>query len=225
MLRIHFKKGVPCLLVILAIFFAIPRIWSQPLGNGLAYLKRVEKRYEKVLYFRAKFTQISQAPGVVKAEKATGIVYFRKDGKFRWDYNTPDITLIISDGKTLWIYEPEDRQVIVDRNFRKRLKKFPYTFLNGIGRLDRDFETTIENQQQQIVTLKLIPKEPIKEIKVVRVSFSTKTFLIHQVSWTSPQGVKTVITFNDIDITSKIPDSVFQFEPPPGVDAVNAQAP
>jgi outer membrane lipoprotein carrier protein len=189
------------------------------------YLKKVKKRYEKVSCFRAKFIQISMAPGVGKPEKARGIVYLRKDGKFRWDYDTPDVTLIVSDGKTLWIYEPEDRQVIVDRNFTKRLKKFPYTFLNGIGHLDRDFKTMIENEQPQTVTLKLYPKKEIKGIKVMRVSFSTKTFLIHEVSWTSPQGVKTVIVFNDIDITSKIPDSVFQFEPPPGVDIVNAQTP
>ncbi len=193
--------------------------------NGNAYLRGIAKRYEAVQFFRAKFVQVSKAPGVVKNERASGIVYLRKDGKFRWDYDQPDIVLIISDGKTLWIYQPEDKQVMVDRTFRRRMKRFPYTFLKGMGNLERDFTARVLRQTGETVTLILNPKRPIKEIKAMEVTFNPHTFLIHRISWTSSQGVKTIISFKDIDITSKIPESIFRFEPPPGVDIVDANAP
>ena len=223
--RFELKKGVAYLLGLLALLIMPLMTFAQAPLDGNQYLKKIEKRYEGVQFFRARFTQTSQAQGVARPEQARGIVYLRRDGKFRWDYSTPDITLIISDGTTLWIYEPEDRQVIVDKNFKRRLKRFPYTFLNGINSLDKDFEAQVISHQGKRVTLALTPKKPIKEIKTMFLTFDTETFLIHEVSWTSPQGVKTIITFKDIDITSKIPDSVFYFEPPAGVDIVNAQAP
>ena len=209
-------------------FFTITLLFSQAAFSGTGgdtYLKRIAKRYEDVQCFRAKFVQTSKAPGMIKREHASGIVYFRKDGKFRWDYDQPDIVLIISDGKTLWIYQPEDKQVMVDRAFRKKMKRFPYTFLNGMGRLGMNFNAEVLNQKGEIITLKLIPRKPIREIKKMELAFNTRTFLIRKISWTTPQGVQTTISFSDIDVTSKIPDSVFQFEPPPGVDIVNANTP
>ncbi len=192
--------------------------------TGDAYLKCIAARYADVACFRAKFIQVSKAPGMVKQERASGIVYLRKDGKFRWDYDQPDIVLIISDGKTLWIYQPEDKQVMVDRAFRKKMKRFPYSFLKGMGRLEEDFHAQVTKQSGESVTLKLLPRKPIKQIKTMELTFNTRTLLIHQITWTSPQEVRTIISFSDIDVTSKIPDSVFQFEPPPGVDVVNVNS-
>ncbi|MBW1659149.1 MAG: outer membrane lipoprotein chaperone LolA [Deltaproteobacteria bacterium] len=198
---------------------------AQTAPDGASYLQQIEKRYENVNTFRAKFLQISKAPGVVKTEKASGIVYLRKDGKFRWDYDKPEVVLIVSDGKTLWIYQAEDKQVMIDESFGKKLKRFPYTFLNGMQRLHEDFDAKVLNSKGKMVTLELIPKKNLKEITKMLITFDKDTLLIKKIQWVSSQEVKTIITFDDIDITSKIPDSVFHFEPPEGVDIVRADTP
>ncbi len=202
-----------------------PPLSAQSNQKGMAYLKKIETRYKNVQCFRARFHQLSKAPGVVTNEKAGGVVYLKRGGKFRWDYDQPDIVLIICDGETLWIYQPEDRQVMVDKSFRKRLKRFPYTFLSGIGHFDRNFVSRVSSQRDRTITLELTPKKPLKEIKKMQIIFSPHTLIIRGISWTSHQGVQTIITFDDIDVSSMIPDSVFRFVPPPGVDIVNANAP
>ena len=216
-----------CCISFFLLFFLIspPLLFGQTSQEGDVYLKKIEKRYEGVQSFRAKFIQTSKAPGVVRREKASGIVYLRKDGKFRWDYDKPEVVLIISDGNTLWIYQPEDKQVMVDRTFKTRMKRFPYTFLNGMEHLGMDFNAHVLDEKDEEVTLKLIPKKSIKEITEMWITFNTHSLLICKITWTSAQGVETLITFNDIDITSKIPDSVFHFEPPEGVDIVSANTP
>ncbi len=216
-----------CYFSFFLLFFSIspPLLFAQAGQGGNAYLKKIEKRYGGVQSFRAKFIQTSKAPGVVRREKASGIVYLRKDGKFRWDYDEPEVVLIISDGNTLWIYQPEDKQVMVDRTFKTKMKRFPYTFLKGMEHLGMDFNAHVLNRRGEEVTLKLIPKKPIKKITKMQITFNTHSLLIRGITWTSAQGVETLITFNDIDITSKIPDSVFHFEPPEGVDIVSANAP
>jgi outer membrane lipoprotein carrier protein len=210
---------------IFALFMTPSLTQAQSQKNGIYYLKQIEKRYGNVSAFRAKFLQISKAPGVVKVEKASGIVYLRKDGKFRWDYDKPDVVLIVSDGKTLWIYQVEDKQVMIDRSFGTKMKHFPYTFLKGMQHLHEDFKANILKIEGKAITLELIPKKSLKEINKMTLTFDKNTLLIHEIQWISSQEVKTAITFDDIDITSEIPDSVFHFEPPEGVDIVRTDTP
>jgi outer membrane lipoprotein-sorting protein len=71
----------------------------------------------------------------------------------------------------------------------------------------------------------LFPKTPLQNISKLLLTFNKNTGIIQKVSWASPQGADTAIAFSDIDITSEIPDSVFRFEPPEGVDVIDAKAP
>ncbi len=218
-------KRVAWLWAALFVVLLVLPLQAQPVKNGGDYLNRIEKRYGVVGTFRAKFVQVSKAPGVVRTERASGIVYLRKDGKFRWDYDKPEVVLIVSDGKTLWIYQAEDKQVMVDEAFGKKMKRFPYTFLKGMQRLHEDFDARVLSGNGPFVTLELIPKKSLKQIQKMFITFDSTTLLIHKIRWTSAQEVETVITFDDIDITSKIPDSVFHFDPPEGVDIVKADTP
>jgi len=193
--------------------------------DGAACLKIIRTRYKKVQFLRAKFLQVSGAPGVVTPDVASGIVYLRKDGKLRWDYDKPEPVLIISDGKTLWIYQTADNQVMVDRHFQQKMKRFPYTFLRGMGTIDSEFSAKITKIKSATITLQLFPKTPLQNISKLFLTFNKNTGIIKKVSWASPQGSDTAITFSDVDITSEIPDSVFRFEPPEGVDIIGAKAP
>jgi outer membrane lipoprotein carrier protein len=40
-----------------------------------------------------------------------GKVYFRRPGKMRWEYQSPEKNIFIVDGKTAWFYVPADRTV------------------------------------------------------------------------------------------------------------------
>ena len=193
--------------------------------DGAACLKIIRTRYEKVQFLRAKFLQVSGAPGVVTPDIASGIVYLRKDGKLRWDYDKPEPVLIISDGKTLWIYQTADNQVMVDRHFQKKMKHFPYTFLKGMGTIDSEFTAKVTKIKAMTITLQLFPKTPLQNISKLFLVFNKSTGIIKKVSWASPQGADTSISFSDVDITSEIPDSVFRFEPPEGVDIIDTKVP
>ena len=58
----------------------------------------------------------------------------KKPGRMRWEYVKPQKKLMVADGKTLWIYEPDDEQA-----YRHDLKgsSLPssVSFLLGEGRL------------------------------------------------------------------------------------------
>src|SRR5205085_9079615 len=71
---------------------------------------KLQARYDTTSAFRADFAQRTAVASVGDSDVAKGTVAFRKPGKMRWNYREPDEQQIISDGTTLWIYQPADQQ-------------------------------------------------------------------------------------------------------------------
>jgi outer membrane lipoprotein carrier protein len=74
-----------------------------------AYLRPFESSYHGVQTIRADFTQTYVSGGRTRVE--SGVVYFARGGLMRWDYQRPQPKLFLSDGKTLMLYIPEEKQL------------------------------------------------------------------------------------------------------------------
>ena len=48
-------------------------------------------------------------------DRAAGKAFFKRPGKMRWEYETPDRQTIITDNETLWIFRPEYNQVMIGK--------------------------------------------------------------------------------------------------------------
>ena len=99
----------------------------------------IQNRYEKTNDIEADFTQEYINKLIKQPTQGTGKVYFKKKGMMRWDYTTPHQNLI-SDGHTLWFYQPDDKQVLVSSLSNVLKEKTPLAFLAGEGDLNRDFK-------------------------------------------------------------------------------------
>ena len=75
-------------------------------------LEKLEVRYNTA-DFSADFFQESTLKALDITDTASGKVWFKHPGMMRWEYKTPENYAIISDGKNLWIYRPEDNQVVI----------------------------------------------------------------------------------------------------------------
>ena len=114
------------------------RVGSDPSLNEV--LGKIQDQYEKNADFKADFGQEAIIKSLGKKQQAEGIVYFKKPGKMHWMYSKPTKQQIISDGKNLWNYQPENKQVIVTQVAQAFQSKTPSTFLAGLGNLKKDFQ-------------------------------------------------------------------------------------
>jgi outer membrane lipoprotein carrier protein len=73
------------------------------------YIRQVESSYRSVRTLRADFTQTYVMGGRTRVE--SGAVYFARGGLMRWDYRQPQEKLFFSDGKKLWLYIPQEKQL------------------------------------------------------------------------------------------------------------------
>src|SRR3989454_4509311 len=71
---------------------------------------RLEARYRSAQTLQATFLERYLENGnVVRVE--AGIAYFRRPGKMRWEYQSPEKNLFLVDGKSAWFYVPADHTV------------------------------------------------------------------------------------------------------------------
>src|SRR5262249_52325319 len=91
-------------------------------------LPAVEKRYQGIQSINARFVQKSLFVGLDKRETSKGEVFFRKPGRMDWIYQQPEEQRFVSDGSSLWFYQPTLNQVTVGEFKNSFNSDLPVTF-------------------------------------------------------------------------------------------------
>src|SRR5215470_1295488 len=74
------------------------------------YIRKLETNYKRARTLEAKFLQEYSESGRISRSEA-GTAYFRRPGKMRWEYSSPERNLFVVDGKFAWFYVPADHTV------------------------------------------------------------------------------------------------------------------
>ncbi len=207
-------------------------------------------RAQQVRDFVADFVQLSMVVAIDRVQRGEGKVAFKflpntqpssTIPMFRWDYQLPSEQQILSDGTTLWVYVPENRQVIVSEIHQVEAEygDNPAAFFSGLGDLAQNFDISWGQKRQDEAghyLLKLTPKRPsqfFKQIEVVvnqqAVSASQQdgnlqVFPLVATQVTDPQDNLTRITFADVRWNLDPADSEFVFVVPEGVEQLSPAA-
>jgi chaperone LolA len=211
-----------CIVVALAVAFAAatPACADAPVAE---VLKRLQERYDSTRTLRAEFRQRVESPTLAEALESHGQVAFEKPNRMRWDYAPPDKQTIVGDGETLWIYQPDQQQVIKAPLAEAFQATTPVTFLAGLGRVDRDFDASLEREEPSRWILKLVPKKD-SGIGDLRLAVRKADASVEEARITDPLGTTTRITFSAEKRNVTIEPEVFRFTPPAGVDVVKPPA-
>jgi outer membrane lipoprotein-sorting protein len=77
---------------------------------GMEPIRRMEHRYRAAKTLQATFLErYIENERTVRVE--SGVAYFRRPGKMRWEYGAPENNLFLIDGKMAWFYVPADHTV------------------------------------------------------------------------------------------------------------------
>jgi len=188
-----------------------------------AVLTEIQNQYEKTNDFEANFAQEYIGKVMRQSQKGEGKVYFKKKGMMRWDYRVPN-QKIISDGQTLWFYQPEDNQVLIS-SADKIIKEFG--FLVGEGDLRRDFKVIQMSESSPLkedhFILEMAPKEGHPAVSKLSLTVDKKTYFVIQIDIFDGLGNVTRTRFNDIKTNMNLSGSFFQFKVPPGTEVIKMQ--
>ena len=119
-------------------------------GQGAAdILDRVQQRYAAG-DFEADFIQEAHLKAMGMVDTAKGHLYFGSPGMMRWHYKSPEEYLIITDGDTVWIYRPEENQVMLGRAADYFGSRKGADFLSKPGELTREFVVDLAPEERQV---------------------------------------------------------------------------
>ena len=170
--------------------------------------------------FSTNFVQVSRLAALDITEKASGKAFFSHPGKMKWQYLKPQHHEIITNGKTLWIYRPEENQVMQGDASQFFQSGAGGAFLSDISLLREDFIINVKEVTANYVEIDLDAKKKTKDISTIIIRISQKTSVIERVVTYNSYGDTTMFKFSNIQF-KKINPEVFEFKIPEKADIID----
>ncbi len=185
----------------------------------------VKAAYKDVQSIRADFTQVRR-DAITKAEdKQRGKLSLKRPRKMRFEFTHPKPSLFVTDGQTLWIYNPEIKQVIEQPDLGGGGGMG--VLLDDLSRLDEMFIVTLlpeEKGPRPDYVLDLVARQP-SAFKSLQLTLSKQKFLLQDLVLTDSMNNVTELHFSSVRLNSDVADSEFTFVAPPGSQVVKAGGP
>lgn len=183
-------------------------------------LEKVEKRYA-LSGFTAGFFQSSTLKALNITDTAVGKISIKRPGKMRWIYEAPDRQSIITDGVRLWIYRPDDNQVMLGVAPSYFGAGKGASFLTDIRLMQETFDISlVKARVPNRLKLKLVPKEKTVDVTHIYAWISPQTWEVSEVATYNTYGDETRLEFSNIEFIDDLPDPLFMFTIPEGTDVV-----
>jgi len=169
--------------------------------------------------FSADFIQSSTLAALEITEEASGKAWFSHPGKMRWLYLSPQRHEITTNGQTIWIYRPDQNQVM-----RGNAKKFfkagaGASFLSDIGQMRKDFTIEVKETTDTHISFLLTAKQKNPELVTLLIRVSRTTHEIDQVTTRNTYGDTTQFQFTNIQF-KKMDASLFELKIPEGSNII-----
>ena len=206
---------------------------------------KLEARYRGAHTLKATFLErFSENGQVVRSE--AGTAYFRRPGKMRREYESPEKNIFLVDGKTAWFYVPADHTVTRAPAKQSSDWRTPLALLAGEMKLSRickriEESTTIkpDNGNDWVLNCLLrgaqenlkggaadsgnLPDSAQEEsvfLEVVPANGDLASVVVREKG-----GVEIEFKFADWQFDPPVTDSYFRFDVPRGVAIVNGENP
>ena len=178
---------------------------------------RLDRFFENINTLKASFIQVVLDENLLTLEESSGLLWIARPGRFRWDYMSAHAQTIVADGKVLWIYDVELEQV-TRREQQSAIGQTPAVLLAGGQQYRKDYKVTILGKQGAVTWISLVPKLNDGSFAEIQLGFENDTLRLIQLLDELNQITR--VTLADVVENDPIPDSVFQFVPPTGVDVI-----
>jgi outer membrane lipoprotein carrier protein len=201
----------------------------------------LEKGYSSLQDVHADFIQKTIIAGINREQKGSGELLLKKPASatamFRFNYLKPK-QQIVSNGKQVWFYLPENKQVMVSpvADMFKGGNSIALNYLTGLGHVSRDFTVSFAKESQDKngnYQLELVPKSPSAVLAKLQLTVSAEAVelflrdgsvqdvfpvlasVIHDAG-----GNQTRIEYSRVRVNKGLDNSKFNFKIPEGVEVV-----
>ena len=211
----------------LAAFLFVAVAWS---GAAVAdSLDTLSQFLQGTRSARADFTQTVQLPprdGQAQRPKvSSGQFAFQRPARFRFDYLRPYPQLLVGDGVTLWVYDPDLSQATA-RAQEKALASTPVALIaaaTDLNALQREFQLQAQAEHEGLHWVLATPRARDAGVQSLRVGLrpGDRGVALERLEIVDAMGQRSQLQFTRIEINpASLPAATFQFAPPPKVEVI-----
>ncbi len=218
------KVALHTIVIVLALLLCSWLAAAQPTADPSEIMATVQEKYDQAGSFKTWFRQETRQQGAAQGDKASGVLYFQRPSRMRWQYQSPadQKKEVISDGHQVWIYIPEDALAMVYPLNQVLRSDLVLRFFSGIGEVRDDFQLSWQRPPEPggKYVIRLIPRQPQAELKRLILTIDPFTFLVERLEFSNALGETTRFAFSGTKLGVKQSQHFFTFTPPPGVQIV-----
>lgn len=179
--------------------------------------RRVDRNYNDLRTLRAEFHESYSGGGIARME--SGVLWLKRPGKMRWDYQSPKEKVFITNGKSALFYVLGEQQAR-----RARLEKIddlrsPLRYLLGKTKLEKEFDNLAllpPAAGSASFVLEGVPKMMRERVERVRLEI-TPEYQIQRIVIEEIGGAVTEFRFSNLVENKVISEDKFRLNAPPGV--------
>ncbi|SDI21915.1 outer membrane lipoprotein carrier protein [Pseudomonas flavescens] len=182
-----------------------------------AAVKRLTQLLNQAQTITARFSQLSLDGSGTQLQETAGELALKRPGLFRWHTDEPMEQLLVSNGKQVWLYDPDLEQVTI-QSLDQRLTHTPALLLSGdVSQIRENFEITFK-EGGSVVDFILKPKSKDTLFDSLRLSF--RSGVLNDMQLIDSIGQRTNILFMNVKMNGPLDDKQFSFEIPEGADVI-----
>lgn len=178
---------------------------------------QLRKQLDAMNTLQGSFVQTLFDKAGKKLDEQAGTFVMQRPGKFFWKTETPVQQLLVSNQKTIWLYDP-DLQTVNERPFSDDLKKTPVLLLSeDVDKLRKNF-TINRTQADKAEKFSITPKVTeglFQELLLVFVDNQLTEFSIRD-----SLGQLSHFALSSVKRNQTVDESLFNFAAPPGADVI-----
>ncbi|MBT4832326.1 MAG: outer membrane lipoprotein chaperone LolA [Porticoccaceae bacterium] len=184
-------------------------------GGNAEDIQQLRNLLQPISSLSAQFKQqVTDADGF-QLQQSEGLFQVAQPNNLRWIVEQPMPQQVISNGLTLWLYDPDLEQVIV-QPFDASIESTPAILFSGdLTRLDSAYFI----RQLSPDVFQLTPEQEGSLFSELQIIFVDQ--LPASISLTDSLEQVTRITFSDVRLNPSLPAALFEFEIPGDIDVIN----
>jgi outer membrane lipoprotein carrier protein len=175
----------------------------------------LQKLLSPINSLSAEFTQQIKDLDNNEYQRLTGNLILMKPNHLRWNVIAPMTQLVVSDGKLIWLYDPDLEQVVI-QPFTDDFTANPISILLGnLDQLNNDFYVTRSDENSFF----LKPKQLNSLFVAFQLTF-TDNVLSH-IDYQDSFGHRTRLSLTQVKLNPSFSKTAFVFDIPQDVDIIN----
>jgi outer membrane lipoprotein carrier protein len=166
----------------------------------------------------ATFNQLLKDEKGALIQESSGRVVLAHPGRFRWETAPPFEQLVVSDGSTVWQYDPDLAQVVI-RPLDQRADQVPSMLLAGeVAAVDKLYSIAASRDDAGAERFELMPRDEGSPFSRLALQFRSGS--LERLEITDGLGQRTEVSFSHVKALASPDAALFMFRTPEGVDEI-----